>query len=304
MIRVYPIRVSRKFWHINIYCLHECNSNCERIIIFELDTPNEYHISSSNPHLVNGKCNLNNKIVKTFIRLSTFDRNNPKSEFGFIANINEIVIPDTSFDIAFFFPFSIISEMSVTSSHQFSLKDLIHCIKDLYSFIYDEEERTATPQTYNLRKVCSTCNIKDLTDFVSIEKKETLILKKEFDGSDENLTCSICFNSFLDTDEKCLKLKCNHMFHEACIIQWIFKTSNTCPLCRKNIYICTNCDGSGIIYYTFNGVVIPIEERGSILNRNRSNGRFGIHSYDFEDLILENMFYDRIKKKLFLNISA
>jgi hypothetical protein len=98
-------------------------------------------------------------------------------------------------------------------------------------------------------------------------------------------------------------LRCTHMFHKSCITEWI-KTSATCPICRSNIYLCTNCNGTRMIFYYFVGVVVPFEQRGGIINRNSSNGIFGIHSYDFESLSLTDMTYDRINKTLSVEVSV
>ena len=106
-----------------------------------------------------------------------------------------------------------------------------------------------------------------------------------------------------DHDNKGCKLKCSHIFHNSCIKTWL-KSSKTCPVCRFNIFSCQKCEGQGIVYYYFNGVVIPLEQRGSYMNRNYTNGIFGISSHDLEDLMLHDMVYDKINKKLYLNISG
>lgn len=48
-------------------------------------------------------------------------------------------------------------------------------------------------------------------------------------GAEESLICSIC----LDTAEGHLtQIRCKHIFHHACLLQW---RQNTCPLCRAGI---------------------------------------------------------------------
>ena len=59
-----------------------------------------------------------------------------------------------------------------------------------------------------------------------------------------------------------------------------------------------------IICYNFTGIVIPVELRGQMLNRNETFGRFGIHSFDLEDLLIESLIYDNVKKQLIMNITA
>jgi len=49
-------------------------------------------------------------------------------------------------------------------------------------------------------------------------------------------TCTICYEDFKPGD-KVTQLKCNeaHLFHTDCIIEWISRGENTCPLCRAPI---------------------------------------------------------------------
>ena len=144
-------------------------------------------------------------------------------------------------------------------------------------------------------KLHTTINMNQLLKILNLNSfykyKENSIIKE----------CSICYEN-ISTSES-VKLKCNHIFHKECMEQWV-KKSGTCPLCRYNIFLCDKCSGGGIVYYQYTGIVIPLEERGSIMNRNQSNGIFGIHSYDFEDLVLNSMYYDNKHKKLFIDISG
>ena len=49
--------------------------------------------------------------------------------------------------------------------------------------------------------------------------------------SDANLQCSVCWDDF-KLDEDVRQLRCEHIFHEDCIIPWL-ELHNTCPVCRK-----------------------------------------------------------------------
>jgi hypothetical protein len=167
----------------------------------------------------------------------------------------------------------------------FTRKNILHSIKILYIYIYQEEERTATAQEFKLKKTCSTCNLTELDDYI---KENNNILNE----------CSICCDS--NVTDKFVMLDCSHTFHENCIKTWS-KTSATCPICRYNIFMCNKCNGSGVIYYGFTGVSIPANQRNNAL-RNQSNGTFGIHSYDFEDLSIKEMIYNNEDKKLYLNV--
>jgi hypothetical protein len=48
-------------------------------------------------------------------------------------------------------------------------------------------------------------------------------------------SCSICCESYhFDDSIACSKNnKCNHVYHEACIINWLLKHDD-CPLCRRS----------------------------------------------------------------------
>jgi len=48
---------------------------------------------------------------------------------------------------------------------------------------------------------------------------------------DANLQCSVCWDDF-KLEEEVRQLRCEHMFHEDCIIPWL-ELHNTCPICRK-----------------------------------------------------------------------
>jgi hypothetical protein len=46
-------------------------------------------------------------------------------------------------------------------------------------------------------------------------------------------SCSICITEY-DDDSDVSVLKCNHLFHNSCIIEWsMYKT--TCPVCRNDL---------------------------------------------------------------------
>jgi hypothetical protein len=281
-MRIYPIRTTRNKWNIKIFCYHTCSESCETIIINRGD----YVEVRLNPSYVNNACRLTNTIEKSAVQLHTFDRATPMCDNGPLVAPDEVVIPDKSFTVNIDFPLSYTLNIEIHTSQIFTKKDLIYAIKTLYKFIYDEEERTATPQLYQLNKICSNCNLQSLMNHTEEVKVDD--------------DCCICYNGL---QEDSVKLRCSHIFHKSCISQWI-KTSATCPICRTNIFVCSNCNGTGVIFYYFTGVVIPLDQRGDRINRNLSNGIFGIHSYDFESLILCDMTYDRQKKSLSFKIAV
>ena len=245
-----------------------------------------------NPDYVDNACSLNNKLEKTFVRLHSFDLNNPVGGTGDLYNARDIVIPDSSISINISYP--LMRPVDVTIQTQeiggFTLTDLVFSIKLLYQYIYDEEERTSSSRSYEIQKSCSTCIGKSMTEY--IEEKDV-----ETPGSE----CSICYTDYTANNPG--KLGCGHIFHTKCILKWM-ETSVKCPLCRATVSDCDECDGSKIIKYSYNGAVIPMEHRGIILNRNNTDGIFGIFGHDFEDLILEHMHYDRIQKILTVHVGS
>lgn len=50
----------------------------------------------------------------------------------------------------------------------------------------------------------------------------------EVDENQDTTQCSICFEQVSGT---CVKLRCNHIFHENCIVRWL-ERHNNCPMCR------------------------------------------------------------------------
>ena len=307
--RVYPIRTTRNKWKIPLFCYHKCSEECNILIIennCSSDSENENYIIIDNPDYKDNKCSYSNQIKKTYIQLSVFDIDSPIGHKGPLYNSEEKVILDNSFVVFIYYPLSHVLEVTITtpSSDGFTLKELLYSISNLYKFIYSEEERTAIPQVYPMKRVCSSCGNKNLSEYIEIVDNDIKCLEED---------CCICCSKYedltleLDNEikekNKTVKLKCKHIFHNDCIRKWLDK-SCTCPICRSNIYECKNCDGSGIIYYNFTGIVIPHELRGNILNRNETFGIFGIHSYDLEDLIIESMYYDKRKKQLIMNITV
>lgn len=46
--------------------------------------------------------------------------------------------------------------------------------------------------------------------------------------------CAICLVDFEEND-RVLTLECNHIFHESCAKEWLFKSTSSCPNCRKHV---------------------------------------------------------------------
>ena len=224
-----------------------------------------------------------------YIHLSSFKPYNPrcitKNQRIFylkkLENSDEIVIPDQEVKVIVDFPVSHKAEATISSKNPrgFLLKDLLHHVKKIYKYIYREEERTATSYVYTLSKFCENC-IYSIFRNTHIKRCEPV----------PEESCAICLEPF--GDRECSSIECNHKFHKDCIYDWL-KYSQNCPLCRQNFLSCDACNGTRIVYYSYEGKVIPIDQRGFLGSRNVTNGTFGISNYDFQDLILKSMYYNR-----------
>lgn len=59
------------------------------------------------------------------------------------------------------------------------------------------------------------------------ETPHTTVYSKE---THYNCYCPICLEDY-DSNEKVHLLKCNHVYHDKCILRWLYMNSS-CPLCR------------------------------------------------------------------------
>merc|ERR1712048_782337 len=62
-------------------------------------------------------------------------------------------------------------------------------------------------------------------------------VKGESKFSNDEKMCTICFGEFEENWTLNLrKLPCGHLFHSACIDQWMQMGKRTCPFCRKDVF--------------------------------------------------------------------
>lgn len=290
IIRQYPIRKSRNNWNIRFYSKHECSEECETVLVSQKHSLNNTLSFSfeKNKNYFNHKCQKNGSLEGSQIRISNFNKNNPETLLGPLIQSDEYIIPDKRIKVVIDYPLTKPLEAVITSERDgFTLVEILNHIKKIYQYIYNEEEKTASVQTYHLSKICEECiNFEHdsyFTETVSTEE------------------CPICCSN--DTNDQYVMLKCRHLFHKNCISEWLNNGSN-CPLCRENVKDCSLCNGTFIIYYDYIGVVIPPEKRGIFINRNFTDGTFGIFGHDFTDLYLDGLRYDRKNKILTLDISS
>ena len=193
-IRIYPIRKTRKKWNINLYKYHSCSEACNTLVL----SGNSQLILTTNPHFKNGICEKHNKLERTFIRLVDFNEDGTTREGDKLYGIDDIVVPDSGFSILISYPVSYALEVSINSNKEdgYTLLEIINTIKTVYEYIYAEEENTATPQVYNLQKLCYNCGNRDLLKYVEyIDFKEDLCVDD----------CCICYCPY-NSESKIAKL--------------------------------------------------------------------------------------------------
>ena len=64
-----------------------------------------------------------------------------------------------------------------------------------------------------------------------LESIKTIKFSEINDPKIDEKKCSICMTKFADDDDISI-LKCNHIFHEDCIKEWLKDYNYKCPVCR------------------------------------------------------------------------
>lgn len=289
-MHVYPLRSSRNYWKIPLYCCHECGSSCQT----KFTVTNEGNIDIiPNPLYdpITKKCNKYDTLCPATIPIHSYDLQFPVGMEGKLYYPDLVVIPDSSFTIFLNFPFTTNVEVAITSEQPVTLRELLQLIKMTYIQIYQDEEKTAETTLFTITRSCK-CIDTDLKEKIQ---------QSVFTGLEEG-DCSVCYMS-LETE--IVQLPCQHLFHKECILGWIEKGSGSnCPLCRKPIHPCDECKGEQMITTEEEHVVIPVELREVTMNRNTTNGLYGIYSHDLENLYITDIKYNRIMKILQVNINV
>lgn len=216
---------------------------------------------------------------------------------------DDVMIPNNNVNIYYDYPLNgpYIFNYEAPNNEFFTCKNIIDIIAKQYYDIYQEEEQTAPDEEHNFIIRCSKCFTEKILNGVS-----NIITDKNQLENYEETTCSICLENYnnLKCSHTC---PCGHIYHKNCIDEW-FKNNDTCPLCRNNIskYLkCDDCDG--ITEYKFVGKVLPLDlriKRGGFVNRNKTNGKYGIWGHDIEDLAIERINYDENKNLITLFIGS
>lgn len=213
--------------------------------------------------------------------------------------IDENVTSDNKIKIEFSYPLSknITFEFESKTGRGFTSLEIIDIICRKYEEIYRVEEETAPVNEYFFQSECKECNdsVIDFSDIIIYDPEKI-----------QDSECSICMENY-DEKSSVIKIPCNHMYHEKCILQW-FENNKTCPLCRNhNSTLCTKCDG-GVIDRVYIGKVLPLDLRvkmnGGLLNRNSTQGIYGIWGHDLSDLAIEILNYDPETKQVRMFIGS
>lgn len=298
--RIYPLRTASNSWKIKLYSKHICNDDCKLAYIEEqINESSSLMFIIDNPNYKDGKCSYSLTLNPSVARLHTFNKFNPQTIDGELLFESNIVIPDTKIFLHLEFPFKKPTNISIESENSlgFSLKDIIHTIKNVYKWVYKKEEETCSEKSHN---IVSQCQCTKIDYSVKSQLCRTIIDKNDINNIDKS--CPICLEEFTFEKEKLSITKCNHLFHPICLDKWTIDGNNNCPLCRDVLFVCNHCNGKEIICSEYIGKVIPKDMRGLIIPRNETDGIFGIYGCDFEDLYLEYMVYNSITKTLYPKI--
>lgn len=261
----YPLRLSRNYWRIPLYTLHQCSHECE------------------------ADCPDHDCLISTVVKLSDYELEFPQTQDGPLYDPDLLVIPDLTFTVLITFPFTRPAEIPLSVSEPPRLDELLSYIKYIYMSIYDVEERTSTPTTFYVTNPCS-CQNEPPAASSSVDP--TSLDTSPSEVGEDNDVCSICHE---ELSQQVITTDCSHSFHKRCLTNWS-KVKNTCPLCR--VLLCSRCDADRNIITAQEHVVLPPELRSISEFRNSTNGIYGIHTCDVENIIITDLYYNRLTKTL------
>ncbi|CAJ1978774.1 unnamed protein product [Sphenostylis stenocarpa] len=89
--------------------------------------------------------------------------------------------------------------------------------------------------------------------------KEKPLKEKEMEKDEDGKRCAVCLEDF-NSGEEVMLTRCNHMFHEDCIVPWL-TTKGQCPVCR--FVICEIRSGNPS---SFNNIDLATFESSNLIN--------------------------------------
>lgn len=252
-----------------------------------------FNLHQCSTGICHGECINNNKFMKqTFniFRYRPYDEN-------YLFDPDIIVIPDRVFKIIIGFPLTYSTTITINSDNDrgCTLGELIWIIRKIYIEIYRREEESANFHTHYIDEKCSECQDDSIEGYLTrIKTSNNSLSTAEI--------CSICHS---DLESEHVLTECSHLFHGECLHVWL-KRKRTCPLCRQTLMECHQCNNTGIIHVAHEWKVIPREYRKKIMFnfRNHTDGIYGIHSYDIDQLYLHGITYCPEQKLVQLRVQG
>lgn len=288
---MHPIRFTRPFWNIRLMVRHTCTETlCNQVHVGVLIVINP---------AFEGKCCRENSISSTRVNIARYNPACPRGEMGLLVDPDMVVIQDTDFDIEITYPLKRPGGClySVHSPNPTTIREILQHVRDAYKTIYRVEEETTDLTVFDIQGRCPECSNTASVNNISMHQVSTPL-------ADDDSKCSICYDTMAPDMTPVVKTPCFHLFHATCLTTWV-KRSQTCPLCRQSLHaVCAMCDDSGIVESQYVGTVLPRDLREYPYWRNTTNGFYGIHTADFEDLYIDEIFYNSEKRRVVVKVSS
>jgi len=109
-------------------------------------------------------------------------------------------------------------------------RDLWETDKQLYRTKEDCDEISLMNEIERLKKSAFLYDGNNMMSSKNNRKNGDLENDEEKDNEDAQ--CAICLSNF---SGKCIRLRCNHQYHETCILQSLEREKRECPMCRGAI---------------------------------------------------------------------
>ena len=290
-----PIRLNRPYWYVPILCLHRCDEHQCAVTQDFVDDGNEIIINLRiNENYENGRCEKYDTLTKSHVNISEYDPAFPTTSHGVLYNPDMTIIPMIDqFALWLSFPFLEPFEITVRDydSQGLSLRHVLFLLQGIYKNLYEEEEKTSTPQIFSVDLTCLECtNLNSNKVFSTEEVLDEVVLEN----------CSICHNQCIDK-VKTGMLHCGHFFHKECIQQWISRgKGQTCPLCRASLLVCDCVRGVRRVDVEYTVLPRELSLQGC---RNTTDGLYKIYDYYYEELCIESLVYNNIQHTLYINFT-
>ena len=228
-----------------------------------------------------GKCGKSDKVNSICIHIASFFDEPP-----ILYEPDKIVINDITYCMTITYPLTNPAKFTCRSDSGFTYRQVIENLVNAYNEVYRVEEETTVENVYQYAQKCTSCKTRQRYETKKCEKSDDV--------------CSICLDP-IDGNTNSCELHCGHIFHVDCIDTWL-KDNTNCPQCRQNqFHKCDNCE-DGQIIMEYIGKVLPIDMRQKagqiLLNRETTDGKYGIWGHDIGDLVIERLVYNTVAKEL------